>query len=135
MTRVQVAPELTPFVDAELAVVALLTDMVDEGHIDIEAPSNVQDILPFIRVERIGGVSTQLSDSSRIAVDVFGAKGNRTPTKALALNVDARLRSFPHVIAGVGVIDRVDTDISPNQVPWNNDAVILFTASYKISVR
>lgn len=130
-----VAPAVRPFVDAELAIVTLLGDMVAEGSIDIESPANVQDIVPFIRVERIGGPSTQLSDSPRIAIDIFGAVGTRPATSTLAFAVQARLRSYPHVIAGVGVIDRVDTDISPNQVPWNNDAVILYTASYKVTVR
>lgn len=129
-----VAPALGPFVDAELAVINVVSDMV-ASDVDIETPSNLQDVLPFIRVTRIGGQSTQMSDSPRIDVDVFGAAGSRTDTKNLALAVQARLLSFPHVLDGVGVIDRVDTDVSPNQVPWNNARVLLFTSSYKVSVR
>lgn len=134
MSVTPVADQLAPFIDTEKAVLLLLADLAD-GNVDIETPSDLQDHLPFVRVERLGGQGTRWTDSPRIAVDVFAARGSRSSAVSLAFACQARLLSFPHVIDSVGVIDKVVTDISPNEVPWPNDNVLLVTSSYQVSVR
>lgn len=130
-----IAPVLGPFIDAEKAVVLLLADLVASHSIDIETPKDLAARLPFIRVERLGGQSTRWDDSPRVDVGVFCAKGFRTDGMALALACQARLLSFPHAIDNVGVIDSVDTDVSPNEVPWANAAIRFITSSYRINSR
>lgn len=129
-----VAPSLGRFVKAELAVITLLADLVD-GHADVETPSDLEKHLPFVRVSRIGGQGTRESDSPRIDVDVFVARGSRSDGEEIAADCYARLLSFPHVIPDVGVIDTVAVDVSPNEVPWPNAAVLQFTSSYSVTVR
>lgn len=134
MSVTPVAPGLSPFPDVELLLVTLLADLAD-GNIDIETPADLQDHLPFIRVTRIGGQGTRWSSAPHIDVDALVGVGNRSAGMALAQACEARLSSFPHVIPDVGVIDTVATDVSPNEVPWNDPAVLLFTSSYTVTVR
>lgn len=129
-----VAPTLGSFIDAEKAVVLLLTDLVASQSISIEAPNDLATRLPFIRVQRIGGQSTRWDDSPRVDVGIFCAKKFRTDGLTLALACQARLLSFPHHTAE-GVIDSVETDVSPNEVPWANASIRLITSSYRINVR
>lgn len=136
MSIIPVAPQLGLFPDAEEAVRLLLADLVAVGSTGTETPSNMPDaILPFIRVSRFGGQADQWTDSPRIDVDVFVARGSRTDGVTLAATCLARLLSFPHVIPTVGVIDRVDVDVSPNEVPWINTDLRLITSSFKVTVR
>lgn len=125
---------LAPFIDAEKAVVLTLENLVASGSIDTETPKNLVALVPFIRVSRFGGQSTRWEDNPRIDVDVFCTRDLRTQGLALALACQARLLSFPHVTS-VGVIDEVDTDISPNETPWQNTALRHITSSYKVTVR
>lgn len=119
------------FIDEEAAVIDLLSDLVD-GKIDTETPADLQSNLPFIRVVRLGGTDDRTSDSGRIDVDCFAKL--RTDTKTLAMAAQQLLISYPHVTAA-GVIDRVATDVAPNEVPWNNPAIRRFIASYNVIVR
>ena len=128
-----VAPLLAPFVDAERAVVQLLTETA-AGNIDVDVPENLQNVLPFVRVSRIGGQGDRWSDSPRIDVFVYCARGSRSSGLTLAQQCQALLLSFPHV-TDAGVVDSVETDVPPNEVPWQNSEILLFTSSYKVTVR
>lgn len=135
MSITPVAPQLTPFVDAEKAVLQLLADLVAAHCIDTETPKDLASRLPFIRVESLGGQSTQWEDSPRIDVDVFGPRLTRSVGWDLVRACQARLLSFPHLIPGVGVIDSVSVDGDPNETPWQNTQIRHFTSSYKVTVR
>jgi hypothetical protein len=129
-----VAPQLGRFVNAEKAVIGLLEDLAP-GHIDVETPANLQDLLPFVRVARKGGQSSQLSASPSIDVWVYCERDSRDDAVDLAADCEALLLSFPHSIPGVGIIDRVDSEESPNEVPYANSQIRLFSSSYKVTVR
>lgn len=135
MSVTPVAPALRSFIDAERGAVFLLADLVDAGSCAIQTPNDLLDHLPFIKVERIGGQSTRWDDSPRIDVAVYCLRESRGQGVALALACQARLLSFPHAIPDVGVIDSVETDVSPNEVPWANAAIRLITSSYRVTVR
>jgi hypothetical protein len=131
---VTVAPVLGPFVDAERAVVLLLEPLA-VGNTDIDTPDDLAAHLPFVKVYRIGGQGDRWNDAPRIDVDVFAARGSRTTALDLIRQCQATLLSFPHLIDDVGVIDRVDVDVTPNEVPWQNTDIVRFTSSYKVTVR
>lgn len=122
---------LAPFPDLEKAVIELLTGM---GTLDTETPADLIDHLPFIRVERLGGNDDFFTDAGRLDVDVFGPRGERSATGDLARLVQQALIRGPHVLSNC-VIDTVTTDVSPNEVPWGNQSIRLFTSSYRITAR
>lgn len=120
---------LAPFPDMEAALIELVQDLATA---DVETPSVLDDVLPFIRVTRIGGNDDFFTDSGRMDVDVFASQ--RTQASSLARTVRQRLGKGAVVLSDC-VIDTVTTDVSPNEVPWGNPTIKLFTASYRITAR
>lgn len=121
--------DLPVYPDLEAAVIELLTDL---GTCDVVTPSNLQSVLPFIRVVRSGGSDDRITDTAKVDIDVFAA--DRTVAIALARTVQQRMLSFPHSLTNC-VIDRVDTSLSPSVVPWANNLLDLATATYSVSAR
>lgn len=120
---------LAPFVDAEAALIELLAELATA---DVQTPPTLEANLPFIRVIQLGGLDDRWNAYPRVDVDCYAAQ--RSDAKALAEAVHQRLLNFPFV-TGAGVIDKVETDVMPNEVPWANAFVRRFTAAYKVSVR
>jgi len=123
--------DLAVFIDIETAVMDLLADLATGG-IGTVTPSNLNTSMPFVRVTRIGGGDTRITDTARVDVDAFGA--TRTVAYNLAEACRQRLISGPHVTAP-GVLDSVTTDAGPHEVPWGDPTIRRFTASYSVSSR
>lgn len=123
--------DLTGFPDTEAALLAVLVDLAGNGTI---TPTNLADVLPFVRVMRFGGSDDLLTDTARVDVDCFAA--TRPAAQSLAEAVRQRMLSYPHVVDGVGTIDYATTDLAPNEVPWSDSqSVRRFTASYTVTTR
>lgn len=88
--------------------------------------------LPFVRLRDIGGNDDGLTDFPLVDVDVFHFTFDQA--RALAKGIRARLLSYPHH-AGTTVLDKVRTAMRPHDVPWDDDRVARFYASYTISAR
>ncbi len=95
-------------------------------------PDNVQSRLPFVRMADIGGNDDGITDIPLIDIDVF--HDSFSHARDLAKGIQARLLGYPHII-GSTVIDRVRTAMRPHDVPWDDDRVHRFYASYQISAR
>lgn len=121
--------DLPPFPDLEAAVIELVSDL---AMADVKTPSELDSVLPFIRVARIGGNDDFFTDVGRLDVDTFSDQ--RTVASLLSRQVQQRLIRGPHVLSTC-VIDTVTTDVAPNAVPWANPSLVLFTASYRITAR
>jgi hypothetical protein len=125
--------------DIETVLQDLLAPFVGGAdHVGSETPDDLQDWLPFVRVNRIGGGDDGIhTDTAAVDVDVFGTR--RTPTWALAEEIREFLLATPLVLAteaGDVVVDRVTTDVAPFQPPGNPDEnVRRFTSSYTASFR
>nr|WSW58501.1 hypothetical protein OG513_07835 [Streptomyces sp. NBC_00998] len=97
-----------------------------------ETPPDLEDRLPFLRVERIGGPDERFSAHPRIAVDVFA--GTADEARSLAgLARDALI--FLHGPIGEAVVRNVRCDAGPSRQPWANPAVHRRGATYSVSLR
>lgn len=107
------------FPDLEDFLVVLLEDLAGgEQHTGTETPSNLADVLPFIRVIRPpgGGFSDQLNDYGVVDIDVFH-RTYRLGAKPLAEDVRQILTTRKHRIVGQ-VIDRIECTAAPAELPW-----------------
>jgi hypothetical protein len=131
-------PELDTYPDAELAVIAILTSLVAVGadwRTSTDVPDDLEKRLPYIRVTCYGGSDDDITDRSRIDVDVFAA--TKKAAHDLAEQARERLTNGrkPHVGNGF-VLDRVQTDTKPHQLPWTaNPPPYRYAAAYSSSAR
>lgn len=95
-------------------------------------PPNVQNDLPFCRVQDIGGNDDGLTDRPLIDVDILAP--SFAEARRLAVGVQARLLGYPWR-AGTTVLDQVRTAMRPHAVPWDDDNIHRYYASYGISAR
>jgi hypothetical protein len=127
--------DLTPFVDVHAALTELLADLVLDGHVVTWTGTDLQDVVadgPLIKVARLGGDDDRFTAVPRVDVGVYATtESTGAPLAELARQ---RLLSYPHTTAA-GVIDRVTTEVSPHEVPYDDPGVRLFTATYRLATR
>ncbi len=103
--------DLPPFPAIELLLMDLLDDL---GTVDTATPDDLEQQLPFIQVNRIGGTDNVVTDTTRVVVSAYASDW---PTgNTLAETIRQRLISGPHVLSG-GVLDQVRTVVSPQELP------------------
>lgn len=121
-----------PFPDIEVVLVELLLDLASGGA-GTATPSNLQDTMPYLRVQRIGGEDNGWTDAPLVAIDAFAA--DRPTAQALAEAVRQRLLTGPHTV-DAGTVDNATTATGPNEVPWSDDQTVRrFAASYRVTAR
>lgn len=121
------------FPDAERIVGDLLADLVAAGSVGNETPANLQDVLPFIRVRRIGGTDDRITDTARVDVDAYAA--DATTAKDLAEQARQRIITGFAVTAH-GILDRGYTESGPALLPVDDTAGIRrVTTTYRVSAR
>ncbi|WP_030962688.1 hypothetical protein [Streptomyces sp. NRRL S-378] len=107
-----------------------------EGAFDVtagaETPPDLEERLPFVRVERVGGADERFSGHPRIAVDVFAATADEARSVAKSIS-DALL--FLRGPVGDAVVRDVRCDAGPSRQPWANPAVYRRGATYTVSLR
>ncbi|MFB7919225.1 hypothetical protein [Streptomyces sp. NPDC056061] len=97
-----------------------------------ETPADLEDTLPMVRVERVGGGDDRFAQHPRIAVDVFAA----TADEARALSEQIRKALvFLSGPVGTAVVRSVRCDSGPTRQPWANEAVHRRGATYTVSLR
>ncbi|MEU3986185.1 hypothetical protein AB0F77_40020 [Streptomyces sp. NPDC026672] len=97
-----------------------------------ETPSDLENHLPFIRIERGGGIDERFTEHPRVFVDVFAAMADEARTLSNSLR-DALL--FLRGPVNGAVIRDVRCDSGPSRQPWANDAIYRRGASYTVSFR
>lgn len=118
------------FPDVQRVVVTDLTALVGAGRAAIETPPNLADLLPFVRVMRVGGFSDTLNDHAVIDIDVFA--GTYNTGELLAEQVRQRLVGPPPPAAE---LDRVEVEVAPRELPWGDGAVRRWGATYRVVAR
>lgn len=121
------------FPDFETLIMDLLADLVGgQAHTGDQTPADLYDQLPFIRVNRYGGSDDQITDYPLIDVGYFAS--TRMAAWTMAQTGHQRLLGFPHWLDG-GLIDRVITRVGPSKLPWDDDRIRFFQATYEMSGR
>ncbi|WP_329520507.1 phage tail termination protein [Spirillospora sp. NBC_01491] len=122
--------DLAPYADAEQLLVTALAGFGRTGTV---LPDDLRDLPLFVRVRRLGGTDDRVTDQARIAVEVFA------PTRAAAWEtarlVQQRLISGPTRVPGAGVIDRVRTEVGPQDLPYEDPRIRCVSATYLVSAR
>lgn len=121
---------LRRFPDVQRVLVEGLEVIVGAGSTGIETPVNLIQVLPFVRVVRAGGSSNRLHDLSSVDVDVF--HGRYVDGEALAERIRQYLCGPPPPFA---VLDRVECDSAPQELPWGDPGIRRFNASYTAIAR
>lgn len=101
------------FPDVQRLLVADLEDIVGAGHAGVQTPDDMETDLPYVRVMRIGGSRTWISDIATIDVDVFA--GSYIAAEALAEQITDWLSGPP---PGVALFDAVTCEVGPRELPW-----------------
>lgn len=121
---------LPVFPDIEAAFHELLSGFGENG---VATPPDLENKLPFIRVQAIGGGDDRVTDSVSLAVSVFTA--DRSGLE-IAEQIRQTLTATGGKATSVGVIDRITTDLRPIEVPWTDGATIRqFAARYRVRAR
>ncbi len=105
------------FLNVEQLVIAALEELVGAGRAGIETPANLEAVLPFVRVQRLGGGRDRLNDSCSLSVDVFAA--TYAEGEPLAEQVCAHLVGPP---TPIDLLDRIDCEQAPIELPWGDSA-------------
>ncbi|MFD5468898.1 hypothetical protein [Streptomyces sp. NPDC127105] len=122
--------DLAPFPDIEDLLVQALTGLTQTGTV---YPPGLEKHVPFTRIRRIGGGDDQRTDTALVEVET--AAGTRAQAWQVARQVQQRLISGPIHVAGVGVMDRAQTEIGLRGVLHENPAVRCVLATYSVSAR
>lgn len=97
-----------------------------------ETPADLEDILPMIRVERVGGADGRFGQQPGVAVDVFAVTADEART--LSNQVREALVFLTGPVPGA-VIRSVRCISGPSRLPWSNEAVHRRGATYTVSLR
>jgi hypothetical protein len=117
----------------------LLADLVsDPDDIGTVIPADLQERVfadpprRVIRVRCIGGSDSRFFDNPRVDVEVFAA--TRATAMPLAETIRQRLISKPRRTA-FGVIDRAETEVRPQEIPYEDPDIRRILATYRLSLR
>jgi hypothetical protein len=112
---------IAPWLEATLGITA-----------GAETPPDLEERLPFIRVERIGGPDDRFAAHPRIAVDVFAASSDEARTHSDQVREALVFVNGP---VGGAVVRGVRCDAGPSRQPWANPAIYRRGATYTVSLR
>lgn len=126
--------------DVELALMLLLDDF---GYTTTTTPSNLDDVLPVLRVRRVGGSADADNDRPRMSVQVFARTVADTSPRAhmmLASEVDNFLfKEIPGASVPLGdervVFDAIARDSGPVELVYPNTSVRVAELLYSLTTR
>lgn len=114
-----------------LLAVAVYAPLVGgDEHVGTETPDDLEDVLPFVRINRMGGPRTELVDYPMVDVSLFTAdEAAGWPLASQLANV-VMTKPYPHP-----ALDLVDCTIAPRDLPWPNEEIRHWGWSYEIQTR
>ncbi len=108
-----------------------LEDIAGAGRTGVETPVNLEDVLPFVRVLRVGGNRERFNDLAVVDVDAFAATYSAAQT--LAEDIAEFLMGPP---PGVPELDLVVCEVGPRELPWADDNTVRrWGATYRLISR
>lgn len=119
---------------AEKAIRDWLAARFPAARVVTETPSDLAEVLPCIKVNRIGGNSTiPTIDNAHVDVEYFGS--TRDEARGGAESVRRAFETeLPGVTVGGNVVLAVTEIQSPTWAPYDNTNVRRFDATYRISL-
>lgn len=94
-------------------------------------PDRLLTRVPYVRVNHIDGSGGFVTDYPVVDIDVFAE--TRDAARFMAESIRQELLVARRV--GSAVLDRVDTTSSPRRLPWDEDRVWRYGATYQLSFR
>ncbi|MFJ8049308.1 hypothetical protein [Streptomyces luteogriseus] len=117
----------------EVALLKGLRPLLDGVRVAAEVPPKVETLLPVFVVRIAGGGDDRISDTVIVDTEAFGA--DRAAMWEIAERGRAAVHALAATMAGGVVIDTVDTDQRPIEVPYGNPAVRRAIATYRLTTR
>ncbi len=108
--------------------------IVPLGRAGSQTPADLLANLPFIRINRVGGASDEVSDRPVIDVDVFHETSLQGQAFADEIRHFLTMTDLP-VIYGYGAVDRIVCLTGPRELPWADTRVRRFGATYRVTTR
>ncbi|MFI9123883.1 hypothetical protein ACIGW0_31580 [Streptomyces bikiniensis] len=118
--------------EVEAVLAPWLGTVIDGLQYGAETPPDLEDRLPFVRVERLGGPDNRFRQHPTVAVDVFAATADEA--RATSRDVQKALLALRGEVRGA-VISDVRCDSGPSPQPWANDEVHRRGALYTVTLR
>lgn len=122
--------EVWLFPDVQRLLVEGLAVWVGADHVDTETPDDLQEQMPFIRVERIGGGRDIVSDSPAVELQFYAA--TYAEVQPLAEQVSEWLCAPPPPISQ---IDRAVCTAGPTEIPYGDVRIRRMVATFQLSTR
>ncbi|MBL3670809.1 hypothetical protein JL475_33600 [Streptomyces sp. M2CJ-2] len=119
--------------DMELAVMKGVRPHLAGVRVTDEVPVKVETLLPVVVVRIAGGADDRISDTVTVDTESFGA--DRASMWQLAERVRSAVHALAATMAGGVVIDTVDTESRPVEVPYGNPALRRAIATYRLTTR
>lgn len=98
--------------------------------------SALADEQVYVRIERVAGSSDRLEGDFVLDIETFSASYSAAESAGFA--IEALLLGYPHRVR-VGekdvVLDRVEQNQGPQEIPWEDDNVHRLSATYVITAR
>ncbi len=102
-----------------------------EEHVGTQTPDNLETLLPFVRVNRMGGGRTQLIDYPSVDVSLFVPVAETDGWDlASQLAGVVMTKPYPHP-----ALDLVDCPVGPRFLPWRNEEIRHWGWTYEIQTR
>lgn len=125
-------PEGVNYQDIELGLVAWVKTLDGVLGADNRTPGTFTTAnTPFVRVANSGGPDDGITDFPRIDFDVFAL--SRTQAREISEAIRTALR--PRMRVGSAIIDSVRTSTSPRELPWSNEKMKRYSATYALGLR
>lgn len=119
------------FPDVQRLLVVGLETVVGAGRVAVQTPDDMEQHLPFVRVMRIGGGRSPITDVSTVDVDVFAA--TYVAAEALAEEITDWLCGPP---PGPPLLDYVECVNAPRELPWADGVrVRRWGATFQVETR
>lgn len=118
------------FPDVQRLLVERLAVWVGEDYVDTETPDDLQQQLPFIRVERVGGGRDRISDTSTVELQFYAS--TYAEVHPLAERVCEWLCGPPPPIPQ---LDRVLCTSAPVEIPYGDERIRRLVANFQLTTR
>lgn len=121
------------FPDVREAFYILVPRSQDDGLIPYyQLTIDFADHLPAALIYKVGGSESGPFREDRVNVDIY-ANGS-TAANTIAEGVRAFLASTWHDADGI-LLDQVDVEVTPTEIPYMSDTVNLVSATYRVATR
>lgn len=106
--------------------------LAEFGTFGIQTPPDLEDHLPFVEAQILGGYDNFMTDEASVHIGVFTADYSGQD-----ITEQIRQKLIPgQIVTAAGVLDRVYTELRPMEVPYTDGSTVRhFVTQYRVSAR